>query len=93
MCRRAKQDEIQAKIAQLQAADEDYYITAGYVLKLASKASELFESSEPMEKRILLKMALQNLKLRGRNVEYAWVEPFDAVSKYAPSQAWLPKSG
>jgi len=35
-------------------------------------------------------MTLQNLRLRGRNIEYDWVEPFDAISKYAPSQSWLP---
>jgi len=87
---RAKQDEMQAKLAQLQVADENYYVTAEYVLKPASKASELFESSEPMEKRLLLKMALQNLTLKRRNVEYDWVKPFDVVSNYAPRQKWLP---
>jgi len=87
---RAKQKEINDKITKLRFADEDYYITAGYLLKLASRASGLFESSEPMEKRLLLKTALQNLTLKGRNVEYDWVKPFDVVSNYAPRQKWLP---
>ena len=86
---RAKQKEINGKIAKLHFADEEYYITSEYLLKLASNASKLFESSEAHEKRLLLKMALQNLELKGKKARYDWIKPFDKIAFYASRQAWL----
>ena len=76
-------------MAKLQVADEDYYISSDYILNLASKAAELFESSEPQEKRQLLKFTLQNLVLDGTLVRYDEIKPFDAIRLYASRQAWL----
>ena len=69
---RVKQKEINKKITKLHFADKEYYITADYLVRLASKASELFESSEPMERRLILKMTLQNPTLDGKKVRYNW---------------------
>lgn len=88
---RAKQKEINTKLSKLQTADEEYYITSSYLLRLASNASELFESSEPHEKRLFLKMTLQNLELNGKIVRYDWINPFDKIALYASRQAWLPR--
>jgi len=85
---RQKQKGIERKTAKLRLTDENYYITAEYLLKLASKASQLFESSEPREKRLLLKMTLQNLVLDGKKARYSWIKPFDQVANYASRQAW-----
>ncbi len=87
---RAKQKDINKKITKLQFADEEYYLTSEYILKLASRASELFESSEPMEKRLLLKMTLQNLELKGKKAQFDWIKPFDKIAFYASRSAWLP---
>ena len=84
-----KQKDIERKTAKLRITDKDYYITAEYLLKLASKASQLFESSEPTEKRLLLKMTLQNPTLKGKKVRYNWIKPFDQVVNYASRSAWL----
>ena len=51
---------------KLHFADEEYYLTSEYLLKLASNAGKLFESSEAHEKRLLLNMTLQNLELKGK---------------------------
>lgn len=67
---RAKQKEITKKISKLNYADEEYYLTLEYLLKLASNASKLFESSEVHEKWLLLKMALQNLEIKGKKVRF-----------------------
>ena len=88
---RAKQKEISKKIAKLNYADEEYYLTSEYLLKLASNASKLFESSEVHEKRLLLKMTLQNLELNGKKARYDWINPFDKIAFYASRQAWLPR--
>ena len=87
---RSKQKEVESKITKLRLADEEYYITADYLVRLASKASQLFESSEPMEKRLILKMTLQNPTLKGKKVRYNWIKPFDTIANYASRQAWLP---
>ena len=86
---RAKQKELQKKMGKLQIADEEYYITSDYILNLASRADELFESSEPIEKRQLIKFALQNLVLDGSLVRYDEIKPFDTIRDYASRQAWL----
>jgi hypothetical protein len=78
-------------MSKLRFADEEYYITSEYLLKLASNASKLFESSEAHEKRLLLKMALQNLELKGKTARFDWIKPFDKIAFYASRQSWLPR--
>jgi len=86
---RQKQKKIQKKLNRLLEADESYYLNASYILELASRAYELFQSSELEERRQLLKFTLQNCVLDGRKVRYTWQKPFDVIAKYAPRQAWL----
>lgn len=78
-------------MAKLRFADEEYYITSEYLLKLASNASKLFESSEAHGKRLLLKMTLQNLELKGKKARYDWTKPFDKIAFYASRQVQLPR--
>jgi len=87
---RAKQKEITKKIGKLNYADDEYYLTSEYLLKLASNACKFFENSEVHGKRLLLKMALQNLELKGKKVRYGWIKPFDKIAFYASRQSWLP---
>ncbi len=72
-------------------ADEEYYLTSDYILDLAKRAPKLYESSEPIEKRQLLKFTLQNLRLDGSLVCYDEVKPFDTIRKYSDHQLWLPQ--
>ena len=88
---RSKQKELNEKINRLGFADDEYYITSEYLLQLANRASDLFISSEAEEKRQLLKLTLQNLKLDGKKVEFELVKPFDKVFACAGSQNWLPR--
>jgi hypothetical protein len=43
-----------------------------------------------MEKLQFLKMALQNLELKGKKARFDWIKPFDQIAFYASRQAWLP---
>ncbi len=79
------------KISRLGFADEEYYLTSEYLLQLANRAYDLFISSEAEEKRQLIKLTLQNLKLEGKKVEFELVKPFDKVFACAGSQDWLPE--
>lgn len=87
---RKKLDDIENKEQGLQNAEDNYYLTASYLLELASRASELFESSEVEEKRQLLKLILQNCKLKERKLQFTLEKPFDTILHYANRSAWLP---
>ena len=56
------------KVDQLQEAEDNYFITAKYVLELINRAYELFMSSEVEEKRQLIKLVLSNLSMDDENV-------------------------
>ena len=71
-------------------ADEEYYLTSEYLLELASRAYDLFMSSEAEEERQLLQLILRNLKLEGKKVEFELTEPFDKVFACSSRQSWLP---
>ncbi len=88
---RAKQKGMSDKITRLGFADEEYYLTSEYLLQLANRAYDLFLGSEAEEKRQLLKLTLQNLKLVGKKVEFELVKPFDQVFACSSSQIWLPE--
>ena len=87
---KAKQIEIERKIKRLRDADEEYYITAEYLLTLANQAHEKFLSSEFESKRTLVNLVVQNLKLESSTLVYDWVEPFDTIFKCASQSIWQP---
>lgn len=84
-----KIEEIDTKLANLQKAEDNYYLTVNYLLQLANRAYDLFVSSEIEKKRQLLKLLLQNPTLDGKKVRYNLLKPFDTILNYADSQLWL----
>lgn len=85
---RSKQQENQRKLDLIMQADEEYYITASYLLQLASRSYELFMGSEPEQKRQLIPLTLQNLEIEDGLLSYEWVKPFDSVFVSAKSHTW-----
>jgi len=65
---KAQLDSVNYRMAQLQEADDNYYILSKHVLALTNQAHELFIGSEVDEKRQLLKFLLANLRLDGKNI-------------------------
>ena len=65
--KRLKEEEAEVKriIENCIEFDETYYITVSKVLDVASRAYEIFKSSEIEEKRQLLNFLLQNCLLEG----------------------------
>lgn len=70
-------------------ADESFYINANKILDLASKAWELFESSEAEEKTQLLNFILQNFSLKGKNLSFEVKNPFSGILEYAKTGSLL----
>lgn len=88
---RDKVASIDTQISVLQDAEDNYYITAKYLLELANRAYDLFISSEVEERRQLVKLVLSNLRVEGKEVRYDAIKPFDTIIDYADRQAWLPR--
>lgn len=82
--------EVETRLGQLEDADENYFKTVNCLLKLVSKAHELFLSSEVEERRLLIKLVLSNLRIGGENVLYEAQKPFDLISKNEDCTFWRP---
>jgi site-specific DNA recombinase len=63
-------------------ADQNFYITANIVLNLAARARKIFESSEVDEKRELVNLVFQNLKLEDKKMLTEVREPFHTMIGY-----------
>lgn len=88
---RNKINEIDGKLVSLQKAEDEYYLSANYLLELANRAYDLFISSEIEERRQLLKLTLQNLTLDGKKVHFQAQKPFDTLLDFADSPSLLPR--
>lgn len=87
---REKVSEIDSRLATLQEADDNYYSMTTHLLEVSQNAYEIFKRSEVEEKRQIISLTLQNLKLVGKLVQITPVKPFDRIYAAANSQSWLP---
>lgn len=83
--------DLNTRLGMLQEAEDNYYITAKYLLELANRSYELFKSSEVEERRQLIKLVLSNLRVEGKKVRYDAIKPFDTILDYSDRQLWLPR--
>lgn len=88
---KAKQERIKIKLEGLDGAEQEYYETAIMLLNIASKADELFESSIMDERKLFINMTVSNLKLKGTNLVYDWIRPFDSMLVSTNHPKWLPR--
>lgn len=77
-----RQIEIAEEMKNHEKADQNFYITANMVMNLAARAREIFESSEVDEKRELVNLVFQNLKLEGKKMLTEVREPFSTMIGY-----------
>jgi len=84
------QYDLNLKLKQYTEADEKFRITVNYLLDLASRAYELFESSKIEQKRQLVNFLLSNLQLKGKTLLYDVNKPFDAILNANKCSDWLP---
>lgn len=88
---REKIVELDTRLSMVQEAEDNYYLTSKYLLEIAKRAYELFKNSEVNEKRQLIKLVLQNLRIEGNLVKYSLLNPFDTIVKCNEQQLWLPR--
>jgi len=87
---KAEQNEILSQMQAHSDADKDFYLTANKVFNLAKRAAEIFDSSEPMEKRQLLNFLLQNSTLSGSKLAFELKEPFNLIVETRHQPIGLP---
>lgn len=80
--------EITIRIESLQGAEDNYFMSAKYVLEIVNRAHELFTSSEVEEKRQLIKLILSNLRMEGENIDWDVQKPFDLFLNLTDSIKW-----
>ena len=84
-----KQYDINIRMEEYTHADENFLIASSMVFSLASRALEIFESSEVDEKRQLLNFLLQNFSLQGKNLSFKTKIPFSGIIEYAQTGSML----
>jgi len=92
-----KKEDLEKQLAKVKTeqelhenADGGFKDTVVTAFNLASKASELFESSKTTEKRELIAFVFSNLSLRGVELEYTLRQPFDMMVNLTDRASWLP---
>lgn len=86
-----KQVEIKSKLENLEETDDNYYTTCEYILKICQNAGQLFESSEPVVKRQILKLLVQDCVVDGVNLCHTIRRPFDMFAEGSSRLKWLPE--
>jgi site-specific DNA recombinase len=85
-----RQHELDTIRMQHSKADEKFAITVSFLLSLASRAHELFESSKVEQKRELLNFVFWNFSLERGKLVYKLKKPFDVLVRASDCQVWLP---
>ena len=71
-----REQEIARELQRYTVKDTNAHITANTVLSLASRARDIFESSEVDEKRQLLNFVFQNFELKHKKLSITLRKPF-----------------
>ena len=87
---KAKQFDITQQIAEHSKADENHYLTASKLLDICKRAKQIFESSEPNEKRQFLNFLLQNCRLSGKEPMFTLKPVFAGIVTAHKNANWLP---
>lgn len=78
-----EKDKIESQIAKLNATNDDFEISAEYLIDLTSRVDSLFKSSGIEKKRKILKLLFPNLYLDSGNISYTIRKPFHLFVKRA----------
>jgi len=85
-----KQYRLNVELDEYTKADHEYHVYVNTVLNLSRKIADIFESSEPIEKRAILGFILQNPMVSGKKLEFTMRKPFNTVLELATCPTGLP---
>jgi site-specific DNA recombinase len=86
---KSEMEDLDRKLMEYTDSDKSFELTSSYLLELASKAKQLFESSQPEQKNNILRLLLANPTLRAKKLQLPLLKPFANIYKYHKTQNWL----
>ena len=85
--------ELERKLVEYTNNDKSFVVTSSYLLQLASRAKEVFESSQPEKKNKILRMLLANCQINEKRLQLNLLKPFSVLIDSTLSQNWLRQLG
>ena len=86
---KTEMEKLDEKLVQLTNNDKSFIVDCSYLLKLANRARQLFESSKPEQKNRILKLLLSNLEIKEKRLQPYLLEPFSGLVESHQSSNWL----
>ena len=83
-------DALDRKLVDFTNNDKSFVMTSEYLLRLASKAKEIFDGSQPAKKNKILHMLLANCTLDQKRLQLNLLKPFSGLVSDTKSTNWLP---
>ncbi len=74
---------------RLEDANENYYVTIGYLLDVFENAGTLFDKGTVDKKRQIVNLVLSNLVLTGKKLDFTLKEPFATLLSCKKGTLWL----
>lgn len=84
-----QEEDLLEQIKDHSKADKQFLISSSYVLELANRAHELFESSQTHQKRQLISYAFADLQAKAGKLVWKLKNPFAGMVACAESGVWL----
>ena len=86
---REEMSKLDDELVELSKNNTSFLVTAEYLLELASKARNLFESSLPAQKNKILRALLANLKLNEKRLQLNLLQPLSVLCFDNKTLNWL----
>ncbi len=85
-----ERQNVEARLQRLSNADNSFNKNVMTIFELASKAHDLFKSSELEEKRRIIALVFPNLEMNSAKLVFTLRKPFDMMMNVSHRQEWLP---
>ncbi|MBI4248874.1 MAG: recombinase family protein, partial [Elusimicrobia bacterium] len=87
---RGAQEQVRSAIAAHEKSNQGYFERGIELLRLASRAYDLYRVRNLPEKRALLNVLVSNFSVNGKNVVPTYKKPFDILAEGVACSNWLP---
>ncbi len=82
-------DALDRKLVDFTNNDKSFVMTSEYLLRLASRAKEIFDSSQPAKRNKILQMLLANCTLDQKKLKLHLLKPFSGLMSDTKTTNWL----
>ena len=89
----AERRNVEVRLQRLTEADDGFNKSLSTIFALASKAHDLFKSSELEEKRRIITILFPNLEMSAEKLVFKSRKPFDVFLNLPQRPNWLPGTG